>query len=126
MLDFHEGLGGCLAGCQAGWSIGWLAGWLGRYQEASKMKPLSSKFGAKCDPFVRNRRHNACLLALQQSFGNISGAENRTPYHEIAPKMRPLRHKFDVEMAKMTILHKKNTDKNATPWPKIGPKAFRN
>ena len=105
MLDFHEGLGGCLAGCQAGWSIGWLAGWLGGYQEASKMQPLSSKFGAKCDPFVRNRRHNACLLALQQSFGNISGAENRTPYREIARKMRLLRQKFDVEMAKMAILH---------------------
>ena len=87
------------------WLVDSLVGWLGGYQRAAKMQPLSSKFGAKCDPFVRNRRHNACLLALQQSFGNISGAENRTPYHEIAPKMRPLRQNFDVEIAKMAILH---------------------
>ena len=46
--------------------FGRLAGWLGGYQNASKMQPLRSKFGTKCDPFVRNKCHNACLLALHQ------------------------------------------------------------
>ena len=35
------------------------------------------------------------------------GAENRTPEHEIASKMRPLKQKVGVEMAKMATLQQK-------------------
>ena len=58
---------------------GWPAERRGGEGWGPKMQPLRQKVRPKCDPFVRNRCHNACLLALQQSFGSISGAENRTP-----------------------------------------------
>ena len=40
-----------------------------------------------------------------------SGAENHTPSHEIASKMRPLKHKFMVKRAKTSPLHRKQRRK---------------
>ncbi|MEC8290313.1 MAG: hypothetical protein VX007_11890, partial [Pseudomonadota bacterium] len=37
----------------------------------------------------------------------FAGAENRTPQPEMASKMQPLKQKCNVEMSKITPLHKK-------------------
>ena len=70
------------------WAAAWLgaklvgrwAGWLaGGIPKAVKNAPPSSKFGTKCDPFVRNRCHNACLITLPQAMGSISGCRKSHP-----------------------------------------------
>ena len=104
------------------WLVDWQAG--GDTKRRQKCNPLVRNSVQNATPFVRNRYHNACLLALQQSCGKISGAENRTPYHEIAQKTRPLGRNSMSKLQKWQLFIK-NTVKNATPWPKICPKASR-
>ena len=70
---------GRLPGWVPSWLVDWLDGWLGGYQKAAKMQPLSSKCGTKCDPFVKNRCHNASLIALLHHLGAF-----------LVPKIAPL------------------------------------
>ena len=82
MLDFHEGLGGCLAGCQAGWSIGWLARW------------ARTKRRKQCVPFARNSVQNATPSSEIEVIMRVC-----LPYRKhlgtfLVPKIAPLSMKY--------------------------------
>ena len=76
----------------------------------------------KWQPFIKNSDGNAyprvemgvidlvimrVWMPYRKLWGAFRGAENRTPEHEIASKMRPLKQKVCVEMAKMATLRQK-------------------
>ena len=72
----------------------------------------------KWQPFARNDVENAypraemkvemrVWMPYRKLWGAFRGAENRTPEHEITSKMRPLKQKVNVEMAKMATLQQK-------------------
>ena len=46
-------------------------------------------------------------MPYRKLWGAFRGGEKRTPEHEIASKMQPLKQKVSAEMAKMTTLRKK-------------------
>ena len=62
----------------------------------------------KCNPLAQNAAHNATPSSEIASVRAVlSGAEKRTPAHEIAPEMRPLEQKWATKSAKSTPLHQK-------------------
>ena len=66
----------------------------------------------KCNPLAQNAAQNATPSSENASVRAVlSGAENRTPSHEITSKMRPLKHKFMVKRAKTSPLHRKQRRK---------------
>ena len=50
-------------------------------------------------------------MPYRMLWGTFRGAENRIPEHEITSKMRPLKQKVGVEMAKMATLQQKERQK---------------
>ena len=62
----------------------------------------------KCNPLTRNAAQHAIpSLEIASVRAVLSGAENRTPAHEITPEMRPLTQKCTIKSAKITPLHQK-------------------
>ena len=72
----------------------------------------------KWQPFIKNSDGNAypraemkvemrVWMPYRKLWGAFRGAEKRTPEHEIASKMQPLKQKVNAEMAKVTTLRHK-------------------